>query len=119
MATIKNIVIAAATITALGAATLPAAQAHDRGGRVVAGLVIGAVVGGLLASAAVHAHPQPLIVAPPPPPRVVYEPVVVYEQRPVYERRPVVVYGPAYGYPQREWHGEWREPYRRPQVSRS
>jgi hypothetical protein len=102
MAKIKNIVIAVASVAALGAASLPAAQASDRGGNVAAGIVLGVVVGGLLANAVVHAHPQPrpMIVAPQP--RVVYEPVVVYRQR------PVVVPAPVYGYQ----HGHRYEQYR-------
>jgi hypothetical protein len=75
-----------------------------------AGLVLGALLGGVEAAAApappVIYSPPPVVYAPPPP--VVYaRPAVVYVPPPprvVYARGPTVVYGPAAGVYSRDGH---------------
>ena len=61
------------TAAAMGAAILPApAQAGSNGGAVAAGVIGGLAVGGLLGAAAASQPryaPEPVYVAPPPPPR--------------------------------------------------
>lgn len=102
MAVIKKTLVSVAAVAALGTASIPAAQANDRAGAVIAGAVVGAVIGGLLLQ---HAHaraaepvivhrPEPVVYGPPP---VVYgpPPVVYREPRVVYAPAPRVVYYPA------------------------
>jgi len=63
--------IVLATVAAMGATTLPA-QAGGNGGAVAAGVIGGLAVGGLLGAAAASQPryaPEPVYVAPPPPPR--------------------------------------------------
>lgn len=107
----KKTLVAVATVAALGAATIPAAQAHDGAGPFIAGAVFGAVVGSVLSQPAVEYVPAPtpvvisppVVYYPPPPSRVVYyspPPVAVY---PVPES---VYYGPPgrrHGWYKHEW----------------
>lgn len=100
----KKTLVAVAAVAALGMATIPAAQAHDRAGPIIAGAVLGAVIGTVIANS--HPVPAPVAVypAPPPPPRVIYAPPprVVYAE-------PVVVYGPRHRhYRHYEWRGHDR-----------
>src|SRR5262245_19436262 len=107
----KKSLVAVATVAALGAATIPTAQAHDGAAPFVAGAVIGAaVVGAVLAQPRVAYAPPPVVVpvpapvvyAPPPPVAYVPQPVVIARPAPVF------VYSryPGWG------HGHWDRGYR-------
>lgn len=87
-------------------------QAHAAdGGDVAAGVAVGAIIGGVLASQRPVRVYEPAPVYHAPPPRVVY-----YEPRPVYyEPRPVYYRpGPVYYVPEpRHRHKHWRKHHRR------
>jgi hypothetical protein len=84
---VKKTLIAVGALAALSTAAMPAAEANDSAGPFIAGAVIGAVLGTVLA--------QPGVVYAPPPPPVVYgPPPVIYGPAPVVYGPPPVVYGP-------------------------
>jgi hypothetical protein len=111
----KKSLVAIAAVAALGAATIPAAQAHDKAAPFIAGAVIGGIIGAVLSQPAVAYTPPPpppaVVYAPPPPvvyappPRVVYAPAPVVVTRPA----PVVVY--SHGHYHR--HHGWKHDHRR------
>ncbi|WAC45242.1 hypothetical protein OU997_03350 [Pseudomonas sp. SL4(2022)] len=96
-------------IASLAFAGAQQALAADRGD-VAAGVVIGAILGGVLVSqrSAPAYEPQPVYRAPPP--VVYYEPrPVYYEPRPVYYTPAPVYYVAEPRYP----HNHWRKTQRR------
>lgn len=89
-------------IASLAFAGAQQANAADRGD-VAAGVAVGAILGGVLASRPVRVYEPAPVYAPPP--------VVYYEPRPVYyEPRPVYYPAPVYYGP--PGHGYWRKHHR-------
>jgi hypothetical protein len=105
MKSIRTKLIAVSAVAALSVAAIPAARAHGDAGPIIAGAVIGAVVGGIIAQ---HSRP-PVVYAPPQPvyapaPRVVYAPAPVYGPvyGPVYRAAPVYYEGRHPGWKHRD-----------------
>ena len=107
MRSLRKSIIAVAAVATMGAAAIPAAQARDAR-PIIAGAVIGAVVGGLIANSA-HSAPPAVYERHP---HVVYD-APVYRPAPVIVRpAPRVVYsaGPVYvERHDRGWHRGWRK----------
>lgn len=101
----RKILVAVATVTALGVGGVSNAQAEEPAGPFIAGAVIGSVLGVVIAKRYPDVFDAP--VAEDPPPRVVYveRPVVIKHGPPKY------VYYPRYRH-DRDWrhddhHNDW------------
>jgi hypothetical protein len=101
----RKILVAVATVTALGVSGVSNAQAEEPAGPFIAGAVIGSVLGVVIAKRYPDVFEAP--VADDPPPRV------VYVERPVVIKRgpPKYVYYPRYRH-DRDWrhddhHPDW------------
>ena len=101
----KKALVAVVTVAALGAGTIPNAQAQEEVGPFIAGAVIGTVIGVVIGKRQADDYEPPVAYEPPPRVVVVERPVVIRHVPPRHVH-------PRYrhdwrwrhGHPRRDWH---------------